>query len=254
MDFITLTPENLAKEHICCALSDTQPDGNAAAKKAWLSQRLGDGLVFTKLNAKAKVFIEYLPGEMAWAPVRGDGYLYINCFWVSGKYQGKGYGSRLLEGCLADARAQGRQGVMVLSSPKKRPFLSDPAFLKKKGFLVADTAEPYFELLYLPLQGGAPPPAFEPWAKAGETAEEGLVLYYTAQCPFTRQYAPMLHEIAAKRDIPLKLIKLETRQAARQAPTPYPTYSFFADGRFVTNEIFSEKKCEKWLDEWKAKS
>ena len=37
------------------------------------------------------------------------------------------------------------------------------------------------------------------------------------------------------------------REQARQAPTPFPTYSLFYNGAFVTHEILSEKKFEKLL-------
>ena len=39
---------------------------------------------------------------------------------------------------------------VVLTSKKKMPYLSDPKFLGYKGFIRADSAEPYFELFYLP--------------------------------------------------------------------------------------------------------
>ena len=62
------------------------------AKRQWLSDRLKEGHVFRKLDAKATVFIEYAPLEMAWVPVLGDNYLYIYCLWVLGGEKGKGYG------------------------------------------------------------------------------------------------------------------------------------------------------------------
>ena len=36
--YITLTKENIEKEHICCALSNTS-DIQVASKKAWLSRQ-----------------------------------------------------------------------------------------------------------------------------------------------------------------------------------------------------------------------
>ena len=47
MEYITLTRENLDREHICCALS-REEDAQVASKKAWLAQRLEEGLVFLK--------------------------------------------------------------------------------------------------------------------------------------------------------------------------------------------------------------
>jgi hypothetical protein len=82
MNIITVTNENLDKEHICCAISNNK-DCQVAAKKAWLAERFADGLVFKKGDVRGKCFIEYIPAEMAWCPIEADGYMYINCFWVS---------------------------------------------------------------------------------------------------------------------------------------------------------------------------
>lgn len=69
MEIITLTKENLEKEHICCAISN-DGDCQVTSKKAWLSDRFDDGLVFKKGNVRGKCFIEYIPAEKAWAPHR----------------------------------------------------------------------------------------------------------------------------------------------------------------------------------------
>lgn len=45
MDYIRLSPENLESEHICCAISNAK-DPQVIAKKQWLAERLGEGLVF----------------------------------------------------------------------------------------------------------------------------------------------------------------------------------------------------------------
>ena len=55
MEWIQVTKENLAKEHICCALTN-DADCQVLAKKAWLAQRFEDGLVFLKGNVRGKVF------------------------------------------------------------------------------------------------------------------------------------------------------------------------------------------------------
>ena len=41
------------------------------AKRTWLRERLKEGHVFRKLDAKGVAFIEYAPLETAWVPVRG---------------------------------------------------------------------------------------------------------------------------------------------------------------------------------------
>jgi len=249
MAFVTLNKDNIDKEHICCAISDKKGETCVSSKKAWLKERFDDGLVFTKLDERGKVFIEYIPAEKAWCPIIADGYMYINCFWVSGQFKGQGYANKLLESCIADAKAKGKCGITVLSSKKKMPFLSDPQYLKYKGFSVADTAEPYYELLYLPFDENAPVPKFKDCAKDGKTTESGMVLYYTNQCPHTDKYAPIIEEIAKQHGTSISTHKIETTEQAQNAPAPFTTYSFFYNGEFVTNEIFSEKKFEKFLSE-----
>ncbi len=249
MEIICVTQENLEKEHICCAISDRKNTHGAAAKKAWMASRFADGLIFRKLNVRGKVFIETIPAERAWTPIEAEGYLHINCFWVSGQYKGQGWANQLLAETIAEAKGLGKHGLSVVSSTKKKPFLSDPAYLKYKGFRLADSARPWFELLYLPFDEAAPIPRFKPCAKEGKITENGMVLYYTDQCPHTSQYASLIRDIAAGRGEALKLIKIETMVEAQKAPSPFTTYSFFGHGEFVTNEIFGPAKFEKYLDQ-----
>ena len=249
MDIISVNDSNIATEHICCAISDKKGENCVGSKKAWMSERFREGLIFKRLDARGKVFIEYIPAESAWYPIKADGYMHINCFWVSGQFKGQGWANRLLEECVNDAKALGKRGLTALSSSKKMPFLSDPKYLKYKGFLVADAAEPYYDLLYLPFSDDAPLPCFRNSVKVGGIAEGGMVLYYSNQCPHTDKYAPILKETANARGADVKLIKIETMEQAQNAPAPFTTYSFFNNGKFVTNEIFSGKKFEKFLDE-----
>lgn len=249
MGLLTVNMENIEKEHICCAIADKKGETCVSSKKAWLKERFADGLVFRKLNERGKVFIEYIPAEKAWYPIEAPNYLHINCFWVSGKFKGQGYANQLLESCIEDAKERNMDGITVLSSGKKMPFLSDPKYLKYKGFLTADTAAPYFELLYLPLKENSPVPKFKECAKKGEIEEQGMVLYYTNQCPHTDKYAPLLQKIASQHGAEFKLCKIETTQQAQNAPSPFTTYSFFNKGKFVTNEILSEAKFIKYLSE-----
>ena len=45
MKLIKITHDNLGQEHICCAISNNK-DIQARSKKAWLKERLDEGLVF----------------------------------------------------------------------------------------------------------------------------------------------------------------------------------------------------------------
>ena len=246
---IAVTAENIDSEHICCAITDKKGETCVSSKKAWLKERFKDGLVFQKLDARGKVFIEYIPAEKAWCPIDAPGYLHINCFWVSGQYKGKGYASRLLETCVEDAKAKGCSGLTVVASENKRPFLPDAAHLKQTGFLAADAARPYFVLYYLPFTETAPVPRFKDCAKAGTIEEQGMVLYYTNQCPHTDKYVPVIVKLAEEKGANISVHKIETTAQAQLAPTPFTTYGFFYNGEYVTNEIFGPSKFEKFLSE-----
>lgn len=68
-----------------------------------------DGLTFIKSVERGKCFIEYIPAENAWVPIVAPGYMYIDCFWVSGSFKGHGYsnGSNgLLNKCIEDSKEQ----------------------------------------------------------------------------------------------------------------------------------------------------
>ncbi|TCL76948.1 acetyltransferase (GNAT) family protein [Hydrogenispora ethanolica] len=248
-DFITLNAENIATEHICCALSDPKGRCGSAAKKDWLRERFPEGLVFRKAAVRGKVFIEYLPAEKAWFPVEAEGFTFINCLWVAGSYQGQGYGRKLLEECVAASRAKGKRGVVAVSSAKKRPFLSDKRFLEKHGFTVCDRAEPYFELLCLKFDAGSPEPRFRENARSLTVPQaEGLALYYSHQCPFTADYSGIVARQAQALGVPVYLKRYESCDEAQQAPCPASTFSLFYRGRFVTHEIPTEKKLRTLLN------
>lgn len=181
-EFVNLTPENLADEHLSCLIRVKKPHPGVEAKRRWLADRLREGHVFRKLQVKDPVFIEYAPLETAWVPIVGDNYLYVYCLWVLGASKGKGCGRALMEHCLADAREQGKSGVCMLGSKKQKSWLSDQSFAKKFGFEAVDATDDGYELLALSFDGTVP--AFAPRAKAQRIERDELTIYYDFQCPY----------------------------------------------------------------------
>lgn len=231
MELVKLTHENLEQEHICCAIAKNK-DIQVMSKKDWLKERLDEGLVFLKCNVRGKCFIEYIPAEYAWAPIEADCNMYINCLWVSGQLKGQGHSNLLLDACIEDCKKKGKKGLVVLSSNKKKGFLSDP----------------YFELMHLPFEESVEKPCFRNSVHTPEHMPEGFTLYYTNQCPFTAKYVPLLHHMAQERGIIFQVKHIRSREEAQNAPTPYTTYSLYYNGEFITHEILSEKKFEKILE------
>ena len=216
MEYIKVTNENIEKEHICCAISNNN-DIQVSSKKAWLSERFEDGLVFLKSTERGKCFIEYIPAENAWNPILADGYMYIDCLWVAGSFKGHGYST-------------------------------DPKFLKYKGYTVCDEADNGIQLWYYPFDENVELPKFKECAKQPYIEEKGYVLYYTSQCPFNAKYVPVIEDIAKEKSVQFKAIHLQSKEEAQNAPTPITTYALFLDGDYITNEQMNDKRFLKLLE------
>lgn len=247
MSYLQITKENIRQEHICCALGAKQYEQAVSDKKQWLSERMEEGLVFYRLNDRAKVFIEYLPAENAWIPLHAPNYMYINCLWVSGRHKDNGHSKQLLDKCKADAQALDMDGIVHIVSKKKMPYLSDKRFFEHMGFQIADEAAPYFELAVLKWNDEAEEPSFATAVKSSPATEDGICIYYTPQCPFAVGILEDLRTVAKKRGIPFTAQLLTTKEEAQAAPSVWTTFSLFVDGKFITHEIMSPNKFEKLL-------
>ena len=231
-DFVNLTKENLSDEHLCCIIRSKKPHAGIDAKRQWLSDRLNEGHVFRKLNAKATVFIEYAPLETAWVPIIGDNYYYLYCLWVLGSPKGKGYGRALMEYCLTDAKEKGKSGVCMLSSKKQKNWLSDQSFAKKFGFEVVDATDNGYELLALSFDGTMP--KFAQNAKKMKIESEDLTIYYDMQCPYIYQKIEMVKQYCDTNNVPVSLIQVDTLQKAKDLPCVFNNWGVFYKGNFET--------------------
>ncbi len=249
MAYITLTKENIDSEHICCAFSDKKCKEGYLQKKKWLAKEFANGYVFRRLDARAKVFIEYGPSEKAWVPVTAPNTLMIGCFWVSGKYKGQGHGKKLLAEVIAHAQNGGKDGIVTVAGSKKFHFMSDTKWLLRQGFEVCETLASGFSLLSMSFNKTARQPCFNDSVKTGECYHDrGITAYYSNRCPYAEYHATKsLVETAEKHNLALHLVKIETMEQAQAAPTPATIFSLFVDGKFVTTDISvcMEKKFAK---------
>ena len=214
--FMNLTMDTIDREHVCCAISDKKHQAGVLEKKKWLKERFTEGHVFRKLDVQGKVFIEYAPLETAWVPIQGNNYMYIYCLWVAGSFKGKGYANELLKYCIWDAKEKGKAGVCVLSSKKKKPFLSDKKFFLNYGFEVVDTVKQEYELLALSFDGNKP--YFTECAKQLRIKENELTIYYDFQCPYILNSIVQVKEYCNEHNIPLHLIVVDTLEKAKNLP------------------------------------
>lgn len=241
--FLSLTPENLADEHLCCIIRSKKAHPGVEAKRQWLAQRLPEGHVFRKLDEKATVFIEYAPLETAWVPILGDNYLYIYCLWVTGESKGRGYGRELMEYCLDDAREKGKSGVCMLGAAKQKAWLSDQAFARKFGFETVDTTQNGYELLALSFDGTLP--RFSPSAKAMRIESKTLTIYSDSQCPFVAQYRELIDRHCRGKGIPVSFIPVDTLEKAKSLPCVFNNFAVFYGGEFVTVNLITPAQIDR---------
>jgi len=251
MSIIKITPENIDNEHICCAIGNDKPNQERAnTKKNWMKARFQEGLVFKRLDERGKIFIEYMPIETVWKPISGKNFMVINCLWVSGQFKGKGLSKQLLDECIADTQALGMDGIAVITSTKVRPFLTDKKFYLKHEFQVADTANPYFELLVLKWNKTVENPKFTDLAKSGTCSNtEGFTFIYSNQCPFMEEYVGILSGVLIRKSITYRIVKLNSYSEAQQLGSPFGTLGIYYNGKFVTHELMTDKKFESFLEE-----
>ena len=138
MAFITLTPENVMSEHLCCAIADKKHQTGVNDKRNWLAERIKEGHVFRKLDAQGKVFIEYAPLEKAWVPVTGDNYFYIYCV---GADFGRQLPISLLPVGIRQLQRKGiRKGIVTIVHRRRKSARKirhlPPFFQKEETFLI----------------------------------------------------------------------------------------------------------------------
>ena len=245
VDIIDLDPGNLSAEDIVCVRGERNQEG-IGCKKGWLKERLAEGLKVRvlKVNGRSWGLIEYGPAENAWRPVEAPGFTLIDCLWVIGRNQGKGFGARLLAKAAEDSK--GKSGLVTITSPKA--FLARKDFFLRNGFEVCDSAPPYFELVAKRFKKSAPWPKFRERAKKVLGPDRaGLTFYHSDQCPYIAQSLKQMTDLAKKRRIPFQLLKVRNRKDAQNCPSAYGTFAVFLDGQFLTHQPFYGKKLDKLL-------
>ena len=244
-EYINLDEKNIEEEHICCAIGDKKHQEGVEKKKEWIKNKLKDGHVFRKLNARGKIFIEYEPIETAWVPITGKNYEYIYCLWVAGSFKEKGIGKELLEYAINDTKNKKMSGICTLVSKKKKPFIGEKNFFEHYGFKVVDTIEDY-ELLALQFDNKETP-KFNDNARKMEIDNQNFTIYYSNECPYVEYEVRELSNYAKTKNIKLDFIKIDSLEKAKNAPCIFNNWANFYKGKFVSNTILNANALEKLL-------
>jgi L-amino acid N-acyltransferase YncA len=202
VEIISVDAGNVAEHGFFCFKSKRKSEGYRR-KLEWLKERFSEGakIKIVYENRRQVGFIEYLPGEFAWRAVRAADYMVIHCLWVVGRGKKKGYGSRLVNECIEDARRLQKNGVAMVT--RKGGFLADKKLFLKHGFEVVDRAPPAFDLLVKRF-GDGPWPAFPPdWAERAEQYGPGLTVIRSGQCPYLDDAVNTVAETGGKMSMPV---------------------------------------------------
>lgn len=244
-EYINLTLENIDDEHICCAIGDPKHQGGVDKKKEWIKNKLKDGHVFRKLNARGKVFIEYEPIETAWVPINGKNYEYIYCLWVAGSFKGKGIVKELLDYCINDSKEKDMSGICTLTSKKKKPFIGEKKFFEHFGFKVVDTIGDY-ELLVLQFDD-KDVPKFNDNARNMKIDSEEFTIYYSNECPYVEYEVKELSDYAKDNNINIHFMKIDSLEKAKNVPCIFNNWANFYKGEFISNTILNSNSFEKLI-------
>ena len=244
-EYINLTLENIDKEHICCAIGDKKHQIGVDSKKEWIKNKLKDGHVFRKLDARGKIFIEYEPIETSWVPINGKNYEYIYCLWVAGSFKGKGIAKELLEYAIIDSKSKGISGICTLTSKKKKPFIGDKIFFEHYGFKVVDTVRDY-ELLVLQFDDNEVP-KFNENVRLMKIDEQDFTIFYSNECPYVEYEVKELSEYAKENHIKINFIKIDSLEKAKNVPCIFNNWANFYKGNFVSNTILNANSFEKLI-------
>ena len=242
-EYINLTLANIENEHLCCAIGDPKHQSGVNSKKEWIKNKLNEGHVFRKLNARGKVFIEYEPIETAWIPIIGKNYEYIYCLWVAGSFKGKGIAKELLEYAINDSKEKGMSGICTITSKKKKPFLGEKKFFEHYGFKVVDTIGEY-ELLVLQFDESEVP-KFNENARKMEVNTKNFTIYYSPECPYVEHEIEELTEYSKENNIKINFIKIDSLEKAKNVPCIFNNWANFYNGKFISNTILNKNSFEK---------
>jgi GNAT superfamily N-acetyltransferase len=239
---IEVTTENVSETGVYC-IKDRKSSGYKMAVE-WFKAKINDGLkIQIAMDAQNRNlgFIEYMPSEIAWRPVKANNYFFIQCILLFEKgARNHGTGSALLKKCEQDAKTNKKSGICSMSS--NGPWMADNSLFMKNGFAVAEKLD-RFELMVKKFDDKNTLPYFVDWTKQ-QSIYKGWHLIYSDQCPWHEKSVTDLKQSALDNGINLKVKKLMNPEEAQNAPSGFGTFSLIKDGKLLADHYISSKRFE----------
>lgn len=246
---IDVTADNVGEAGFFCIKDKKSPGFHS--KLEWFRSKLNLGLkikIAVGNNNKQIGFIEYIPSELAWRPIRAENYLFIQCIAIFDKEsRDKGIASILIQQCEQEAKETNKSGICAMSSDG--PWMANKSLFEKNKFVVTDKLD-RFELMVKSFYHDETKPAFVDWTKH-QSNYAGWNLIYSDQCPWHEKSINDIQKSAIENGIVLQITKLKTPAEARCAPSGFGTFSLIKDGKLLADHYISKTRFENILKQIK---
>jgi L-amino acid N-acyltransferase YncA len=245
INIIELNSENLSRYGCFCLKSKPGSEGYRN-KNIWMKKRLAEGLkylILSKDNKTSCGFIEYIPSEYAWRGMQAENYLVIHCLWTTSS--GLGYGSRLIQKSIEDAKAQNKYGVAVVTNSKETWIVNKDIFIKNGFKLVGETLGS-FELLVYKFGEYSDPYFPDDWDSRARKLGNGLTILRSYQCPYVEVATNNILEGAEGAGIKPVIIDLKDRdEMMNLTPSPYGVFNVVYKGKLVAFHRLTVRAAKK---------
>ena len=240
LKILNVTAENVDEVGIFC-IKNKKAQGYKD-KLHWFKKELQNGLrikIATDEKGKQLGFIEFIPVENAWRPVKANDYYFIQCIVVFAKdMRGKNIASQLIQLCEKEAREKKKLGVCVMSS--KGPWIANRSIFEKNGF--AEVAKKdRFVLLAKKFDEAAPDPELFDWISK-QKKYQGWHLIYAHQCPWHEKSVADMQTAAKELGIELQVSQLTKPWDAQNGPSGYGTFGLLKDGKLLEDHYLSKTR------------
>ncbi|MBT8256851.1 MAG: YoaP domain-containing protein [Bacteroidia bacterium] len=235
-----VTEENISDLGVFC-IKNKKAEGYKV-KKDWFCSARNKGVrikIAFDQDGKQLGFIEYLPSEIAWRPIKARNYIFIQCIAMFSKStRDKGTASRMIQEIEKEAMAENKFGLCTMSS--NGSWMANKTLFLKNGFNILEK-KGRFELLGKSFNGNSEKPELLDWTQE-QSAFKGWHLLYANQCPWHIKSVTDLQSTAKEYSIDLKVKELDSPSQAQQAPSGYGTFSLIKDGKLLADHYISKTR------------
>ncbi len=237
MDIVNVTAQNVSNFGVYC-IKDKKLAGYKK-KVAWYKKRFKEGLkikIAIDESGKQLGFIEYVPTEFAWRPIKAKQYLFIQCIGVfTSKERRNKIGTSLIKSCEEEAKQQNMFGVCTMTS--KGAWMANSTIFLKNNYSKIDNLG-RFDLYCKKFSEANPSPNLIDWTE-NQKSFEGWHLVYADQCPWHEKSVKDLTNVAKEFGVKLKVSKIDNAKDAQAAPSGFGTFSLVNDGKLLEDHYLS---------------